>query len=746
MKALKEGKDQGIDLRYSLNNKNSIIVQCKRFTSITDLRNNLKQEVTKVKKLNPKRYILMTSVNLSPKQKNDIKEIFKGVRLYLKDILGKKDINNLLGKYPDIEKNHYKLWLNSTAVMQKILHSTIYNRSDFEQDEIEREIKIYVSNDSNREATDILNENNYVIISGIPGIGKTTLAKMLIYNFLLSDWKLVSVSNDINEAEESIEHDTKQVFYYDDFLGTNLLASYLPKNEDKRLIKFIEQVKKTKNKKLILTTREYILNQAKEKFELFNNESLEIGKCTIDLKKYTKLIKGKILYNHLFFSDLNYSFLSELIKDNRFLRIINHRNYNPRLIQYLTDRNFIKSLHSNQYYNFFIENLENPEKVWNYAYNSHISSISRYLLIVLLNLGDPVFKEDLYDALISFFQNGVSNNNFIINQIEFNKSLRECEKTFITIERDIHNQIIIKFQNPSIKDFLLNYLKNNDELITDLINSSIFFNQFFEIYSIWKGYPFEFYDEQIQHLLFSRLEKNFFTMPLSALSREIDLNKFEFYYSKANLTNLQRLDKFVTLFDLNLYEEAFRFLYDEFLKIDIDEEVYGDTGLYYYLNIIEKINDHKKLDGKVIITKLFSHGKIKNFEDIKETYRIKDIFPDEYEDFRQNNKFERDEVIESVLSNEYNDLENDFDKRKIEEFIEEINTLESEFDYSVHSYEMKANDLMINIEDKKEEKKLEIESLSTPLPSSIDDDNILINIFNSLKFKQDINKIKTIDN
>ena len=33
----------------------------------------------------------------------------------------------------------------------------------------------------------ILNEHKYVIISGIPGIGKTTLARMLVYRMLAND-------------------------------------------------------------------------------------------------------------------------------------------------------------------------------------------------------------------------------------------------------------------------------------------------------------------------------------------------------------------------------------------------------------------------------------------------------------------------------------------------------------------------------------------------------------------------------
>src|SRR5690606_12203998 len=36
---------------------------------------------------------------------------------------------------------------------------------------------------------------------------------------------------------------------------------------------------------------------------IFDNKSLEFAKCVIDLSQYTKLVRAKILYNHIFFSN-----------------------------------------------------------------------------------------------------------------------------------------------------------------------------------------------------------------------------------------------------------------------------------------------------------------------------------------------------------------------------------------------------------------------------------------------------------
>ena len=47
------GRDGGIDLRYSKEKNNDLIVQCKRYNNYNSLKSNLKKEYQKAKTLNP---------------------------------------------------------------------------------------------------------------------------------------------------------------------------------------------------------------------------------------------------------------------------------------------------------------------------------------------------------------------------------------------------------------------------------------------------------------------------------------------------------------------------------------------------------------------------------------------------------------------------------------------------------------------------------------------------------------------
>jgi len=363
-----QGKDGGIDLRYATNQEKTFIIQCKRYKEFKALKSNLKKEVNKVKGLKTTNYILTTSVGLTPKNKEEIVNLFSPFIKSTQDIYGKYDLNNLLGKYQDIEKQYYKLWLSSTNILDKILHSKIYNQSQFEVEEIKENIKFYVQNKSFTESLEILKEHKFVVISGIPGIGKTTLARILSYHLLANGFEeFVLLSNSIDEGYELFQEDKKQVLLFDDFLGSNFLNANKINNEEKRILQFIEKIKRSNNKILIFTTREYILNQAKLEYEKFNQHFFESSKYIVDLSKYSEMVKAKILYNHLFFNNLSEEYIKELLKDKFYLKIIYHKNYNPRIIESIVSDNFWQKIPSFIFAEEFKKAFDYPYRIWNFA-------------------------------------------------------------------------------------------------------------------------------------------------------------------------------------------------------------------------------------------------------------------------------------------------------------------------------------------------------------------------------------------
>jgi tRNA uridine 5-carbamoylmethylation protein Kti12 len=472
IESFKTGKDGGIDLRFTTLKGLSVIIQAKRYKTISSLIENLKKEVAKVVNLNPHSYIITTTVGLSPHNKETIKSMFAPFINSTEDIYGREDLLNLLSQNKKIEEKYYKLWITSTTILEKVLHSKIYNQSQFELNEINSQIKLYVQNPSFDEALNILNEFRYIIISGIPGIGKTTLSRILTFYLLSNGYEeFVYLSDKIDDGYTYFKEEKKQIFLFDDFLGRNFFdAKDLQKNDDK-IIKFINKIKNSPDKVLILATREYILNQAKEVYEAFKINNIEIAKCVIDLSTYTNVIKARILYNHLYHGEIPEEFINNLLENKNYKNLISHRNYSPRIIETFIRQRIWNNCSPEEFYKVIKTLFDHPESVWLYSFENSLDKFSQYVLLVLSTLGTPVLLDDLELGVQMFFQK--NNYKLLINydSIKFLKSIRELENTFIKTVADRNRKISIQYQNPSIYDFLINYLHDKNLIISDLVDS-----------------------------------------------------------------------------------------------------------------------------------------------------------------------------------------------------------------------------------------------------------------------------------
>lgn len=491
----REGKDGGIDLRYAHAMPErtdavatGIVVQCKRYSDFANLKAALKHsELPKIRQLNPSRYILSTSVSLSRHQVDELAELLAPHVRSTGDIYGRDRLNAILTKHPDIERQHIKLWMHSTGVLDSIINAGTHVVSREEIEFAMRAAKLYVHNPSFGEALNILHHHRVCIISGLPGIGKTTLARMLLLYFYKHGYEVIKIGSDIDEARTVGYHSKPRFFYYDDFLGQTARADKLNKNEDHRLLAFMRSIRDSKESVFVLTTREYILNQARMRYEVLSREKFDQRLCIIDLSKYSRRICAQILYNHLHFSKIPRSYLESLVTSRGYIAIVDHKNYNPRLVEYLTDAECIGEIDPASYPAQFLQKLDNPAEIWDHAFRRQISTQSRHLLFVLTTMPKEVRLEDVKTAFGAVHKASAVS----ASPSDFRDALKELDGTFITTQQN-GGLILLQFQNPSIRDFM-RALIFSGEMLEELISHLVFFEQaqwFIEILDEAPGIPY----------------------------------------------------------------------------------------------------------------------------------------------------------------------------------------------------------------------------------------------------------------
>jgi len=485
LESFSPGPDSGIDFRYRNRNTNHI-VQSKHcaesgFSALTSILR--RKERPKIDELAPTRYILATSVPLTPNRKEEIKAILAPHCLRTADIVGREDLNNLLSQNSEIERRHFKLWLTSETVLRRVLDAGIIADSEAHLDRVRLRLCRYVQNPSFDRARALLDRSRYCIIAGIPGIGKTTLAEVLLADLVdRQGFEPFRIAHDLDEIRAVKNSKRKQAFYFDDFLGKTTLEK-LQKNEDQRLIELMEEVAANKNWRFILTTREYILNSARMRYEAFAHPSIDFMLCVINLDDYTRPIRGRILYNHLYFSDLPKAHKLALLRNRGYERILMHRNYSPRVIEYMTQARHACVVAPSVYLAEFISSLDNPARIWDHAFRHQISEASRHLLLVLSTLPDTIKLADCEVAFWTFYRFRRGKFGFPSRSSDWADALKQLDGSFITTKR-VGEDIVISFHSPSVRDFVEGFLANSDGDVADLISSAQFYEQFT---SLWTG-------------------------------------------------------------------------------------------------------------------------------------------------------------------------------------------------------------------------------------------------------------------
>lgn len=217
-------------------------------------------------------------------------------------------------------------------------------------------------------------------------------------------------------------------------------------------------IKNSEGKKLILTTRDYILEEGLKKHPKVYDELLE-DRIILKLKKFSELLKIKILFKHLETSKLEWKIVDEIATGYKY--IIHHTMYNPRLIAEYIKEISNKPRNRQSHLKELLDYLDNPQKFIKEIFDEQTEAV-KIILILLLLMRREVQEKELKKLFYDYIE---FTNDSKIKKSDFITSIKNIDGSLIKIYRDeiFDEEVIINidFQNPSIEEFVYQYLEKN---------------------------------------------------------------------------------------------------------------------------------------------------------------------------------------------------------------------------------------------------------------------------------------------
>lgn len=465
-----KGADGGIDAMNLYANENvgttpTIIVQAKHYprTPFSKLKSEARSLAEKLGAGRCKTLYFMTSLPLTAKNIQELKIVLDGIAESV-EVWGLQGIDDFLSS-PEgdgVLFANFKLWVQSTNAISMIVNHGACIDSSQLQSSIEDKQDLFVPTEAFVSAEKILEAHGFVVLTGSPGVGKTTISQMLALRYAGNGFRLIYTTDaDVARVKDRLSPDpaAREFILLDDFLGQSYWnASDIRPREIQTLISYCSRFP---NKKLVLNSRLTILNEVRSKdsdFDFFLDDRKR-SEYLVDANRLSDYERARILHAHLVRFNVAPERLASILENRAYLRIINHRNYNPRIIEYACNAKRIGEATAASFAQYILERLDHPEDAWRNEYDNRLTKEDRILMNTLYSLSNTRVPKQELELAYNHRLRQTGGIDCSLNH--FDDSLRRLTDSMVQVSTN-GNSTFCSASNPSVNDFLETTIAANE--------------------------------------------------------------------------------------------------------------------------------------------------------------------------------------------------------------------------------------------------------------------------------------------
>lgn len=428
-------------------------------------------------------YRFVTSMELSHTRRKELAKILEPWIGSAEHVLSGKELDAYLREHDEVERGFTKLWFRGRAQLSRVMSAALYRRSEALLAEIEPRLPRFVETEAFEKARDMLRDQRVCIVDGEPGVGKTTLARLLLVSSIAEGFEPFELlRGELDKAWEMLDGDEKQVFYFDDFLGHLKLSE--ARDSEQELVRFVRAVAADEKRRAVLTTRDYILEEGRRRSDELYRGIDNAHLVFLTPASYTRLERARMLYNHLHFSpQVGAMEKLSLVRIGNHLKVIDHEQFSPRSIEWITGfAGRLRKSDLDNYDWFCVDSMgRSLEDLWSEPF-AELGPHERALLFAFVGLPDRIEAQDLELA----FDRACAAWGLEAGDEQLQEALSALvEGNFVgTVESEGSSSFSLL--NPSLLDLLERQLVTSRADTETALRGSCYFQQVEWVWDAWR--------------------------------------------------------------------------------------------------------------------------------------------------------------------------------------------------------------------------------------------------------------------